>query len=267
MRIHHINCGTMCPISARLVNGRGGLFETGEMVCHCLLVETDGGLVLVDSGFGMGDIEEPERLGALRPLLRAKLDPAETAVRQVEALGFSADDVRHVVLTHLDLDHAGGIGDFPRARVHLMRRERDAALEHRLAERMRYRQAQWAHGPDWHAYDVRGEPWLGFQAVRELDGLPPEILLVPLYGHSRGHAGVAIDTPEGWLLHCGDAYFHHGEVDPESPTCPPGLVAFQAAAEVNRSERLWNQRRLRALVREQGHQVRVVNAHDPHYLS
>ncbi|MFD0510570.1 MBL fold metallo-hydrolase [Streptomyces aureus] len=31
-------------------------------------------------------------------------------------LGYAVDDVRHIVLTHLDLDHAGGLPDFPRAR-------------------------------------------------------------------------------------------------------------------------------------------------------
>lgn len=266
MRIHHINCGTMCPVSARLVNGQGGLLEPGRMVCHCLVLETSDGLVLVDTGFGMADVEIPGRLGPMRPVLRAKLDPQETAVRRVEALGFSADDVRHVVITHLDLDHAGGLADFPRARVHLMRQERDAALAPRLSERLRYRQEQWAHGPDWAVYDTGGEPWLGFEAVRQLEGLPPEILLIPLHGHTRGHAGVAIDTPAGWLLHCGDAYFHHAEMDPEQPRCPPALVAFQAMTEVDRPQRLWNQRRLRALVREQGHRVRVLNTHDPHYL-
>jgi dihydrofolate reductase len=35
-----------------------------------------------------------------------------------------------------------------------------------------------------------GEPWFGFERVRPLDGLPPEIALIPLIGHTFGHAGV-----------------------------------------------------------------------------
>ncbi len=31
-------------------------------------------------------------------------------------------------------------------------------------------------------------------------------------GHTLGHAGVAIDTPQGWLLHAGDAYLHRDEL-------------------------------------------------------
>src|SRR3546814_2886084 len=59
----------------------------------------------------------------------------------------------------------------------------------------------------------RGERWFGFEAVRDLDGLPPEILLVPLPGHTWGHSGVAVqEDGGGWLLHAGDAYFYRGEV-------------------------------------------------------
>jgi hypothetical protein len=50
MRIHHVSCGTMCPVGGRLVDGFSrGL--TAKLVCHCLLVETEQGLVLVDTGF------------------------------------------------------------------------------------------------------------------------------------------------------------------------------------------------------------------------
>ena len=58
MRIHHLNCGCMCPVGGRLWDGvsRG---PTAQLVCHCLLVETDSGLVLVDTGFGLRDVEEP----------------------------------------------------------------------------------------------------------------------------------------------------------------------------------------------------------------
>ena len=56
MRIRHINTGTMCPIGRRLVNGTGSMFQRARMVCHCLLVETNDGLALVDTGIGLGDI-------------------------------------------------------------------------------------------------------------------------------------------------------------------------------------------------------------------
>jgi len=56
------------------------------VICHVLLVETDNGLVLVDSGFGLQDCRDPSRIGPARHLIRPIFDVGETAVRQVEAL-------------------------------------------------------------------------------------------------------------------------------------------------------------------------------------
>src|ERR1700682_4113648 len=95
MRVHHLNTGTMCPIGRRLVNGTGSLFRRARMVCHCLLVETNDGLALVDTGIGLDDIANPPRLG--RKWVRQttpRLDAAETAVQQIKALGYSPSDVR-----------------------------------------------------------------------------------------------------------------------------------------------------------------------------
>lgn len=267
MKVHHLNCATMCPLGGRLLSGEGSLSGAARLVCHCLLIETDHGLVLVDSGLGLADVEHAvRRLGReFVAFTRPLLEPDETAARQVEALGLSRDDVRHVVLTHLDVDHAGGISDFPRARVHVLRDEKDAALQPQTRiERRRYRPAHWAHDPEWALYAPGGERWFGFESVRDLEGLPPEILLVPLVGHTRGHTGVAVQVgTDRWLLHAGDAYFHRGELDPDRRRCPPLLDAFQRIVEIDGVARRRNQSRLRDLARENPANVRIFSAHDP----
>lgn len=266
MRVHHLNCGTMHPIGGRLVDGRPGVLRRAEMVCHCLLLETDSGLVLVDSGMGTPSVTRPtDWLGAgFVRLVHPVGDASETAVRQVERLGFAASDVRHIVLTHLDLDHAGGLVDFPDATVHVHARELASLRNPRDAiERARYRTMHFAHRPKWSTHADLGESWFGFDAVRDIGGLPPEILLVPLAGHTRGHTGVAVATDDGWLLHAGDAYFSPGEMDPVRPYCPPGLAFFESRMQMDREARIRNQHRLRALVREHGDEVRVLCAHNP----
>ena len=50
------------------------------MCCHCLLIEGEDGLVLVDSGLGVEDVTDPKRLGTLfNWMIRPKLEVAETA--------------------------------------------------------------------------------------------------------------------------------------------------------------------------------------------
>lgn len=267
MRVHHLNCGSFCPHGQRLINGDGGLLARGHVVCHCLVIETGDGLVLVDTGFGMEDARNPGRLGgAFRLMMNPRPREETTALRQLEALGFAAADVRHIVTTHLDLDHAGGLPDFPGAEVHLLAAELEAALHPALRDRLRYiGGAHWRHDPRWVTHGTGGDDWLGFESVRILPDLDVEIALVPLIGHTRGHAAVAIRTGEGWLLHCGDAYFNHGEMQ-SPPSCPPALRFFQNLMAADNKARRSNQERLRELAARHGEEVTLLCSHDPQEL-
>ncbi|GGJ93034.1 MBL fold metallo-hydrolase [Pseudomonas matsuisoli] len=265
MRIHHLNCGCMCPIGGKLFDGFSkGL--TARLACHCLLIETDAhGLVLVDTGLGTRDMRAPaERLTPFfRVFNNIRYAMDLTALAQVQALGFAASDVRHIVLTHLDFDHAGGLEDFPGAQVHLLQREMDSARATRgFIARNRYRAKQWENISDWHFYAPDGDAWFGFERTRALDGLPPEIRLIPLPGHTLGHAGVAIESENGWLLHVGDAYFYRGEVGQPKRSCTPGLKLYQRMMEADRTARLENQARLRALSIAHQKQVQMFCSHD-----
>ena len=267
LRVHALNCGTMCPLARRFINGDGGVFQRGRMICQCLLVELPTGLLLVDSGIGTEDC----RLGfggVFNALGAPRYGLGECAVAQVAALGFDPRDVRDIVVTHLDLDHAGGLPDFPQARVHLHAREHAAAAAPpTFAERQRYLRRHFQAVQRWETYAAHsGAGFFGFEAVRDLRGLPPEVLLVPLHGHSRGHSGVAVHTEQGWLLHGGDAWFSQGDLcDP--PTTPGGLRLFQRLAAVDNAERLRNQVRLRALAQAGHPDLRLISAHDPRDLA
>ncbi|HTA06149.1 MAG TPA: MBL fold metallo-hydrolase, partial [Solirubrobacteraceae bacterium] len=169
--VHHISCGTMCPHGERLINGEGSLRGAARLICHCLLIEGAEGLVLVDTGFGLDDMANTRQLGLLfDTLFRPQSRAAETAIEQVRALGFQPSDVRHIVATHLDVDHAGGLPDFPDAQVHLLGGELQAATNPSWRERERYPAVHWAHGPKWVEHEVEGDDWLGFESVRILPG-------------------------------------------------------------------------------------------------
>lgn len=269
MKIHHLNCATCCPLGGHLMDGITPGLGQARLVCHTLLIESNQGLILIDTGLGMNDVHHPNRISPFfRKILRPLFREEETAYRQIQNLGLNPMDVRHIIITHLDFDHAGGIEDFPNATVHLMEAERRASMNRKtFIAKGRYNESQLIHSKGWTTYFPDGGRWYGFQAVRELEGLPPEILLIPLVGHTEGHAGVAIQTDRGWLLHAGDAYFYRGELDPEYK-CTPGLRGYQKMMEVNREMRLRNQERLRDLARNFKHEVTIFSAHDAiEYLS
>lgn len=266
-KIHHLNCATMCPYNARLLMGEGGWTETAELCAHVLLIESSDGLVLVDTGIGSADCADPGRLGPVfKHVIRPRYELAETAVEQVKALGFDPADVRHILVTHLDADHAGGLGDFPAATVHVFADELRASQRPDPRERLRYLKAQWAHGPDWRPYPDAGDSWFGFQSVRAIEGLDVEIAIVPLAGHTRGHSAIAVDRGDRWLLHCGDAYFNRGTLQ-TPPAVPVGIKAFELMVELQHRKRLSNQERLRQLQRSHGDEISIFCAHDPSELA
>ncbi len=198
--MHFLNCMTC---NARVPRS----LRTGAL---CLLVESEQGLVLVDTGLGQDDyVHRTAILRAFRVATIVPLDPDEAAVRQITRLGYRSEDVRHIVLTHMHFDHCGGLPDFPHATVHVHRRELEAFLGRpRTWLELAYVRRKLAHRPEVVTYAARGDRWYDFDAIR----LPfdPEMWLVPLFGHTRGHCGVAIRTAEGWHFHAGDA-------------APPGL--------------------------------------------
>ena len=169
------------------------------------LVETDDGLVLIDTGPGLEDYAHPHWMMRLfRSIFSLRWDSQEAAVNQMRRLGYKPEDVRHIILTHMHFDHCGGLPDFPWAKVHVHRREYEAFTGklHRWTD-LAYIQRHIAGVKDWALYDTGDDKWYDFNAIR----LPfePEMWLVPLHGHSHGHCGVAVKTETGWFFNAADA--------------------------------------------------------------
>lgn len=209
MKIHHLNCGSFCPLSHPLLNRALPELDRFNLVCHCLLIESDQGLILVDTGLGLQDVRNHSRMlinFSFNQIAKPKLDIEETAYIQITKRGFNPSDVKHIIVTHFDSDHIGGLADFPNAKVHVLKDEWQAAQNPRSArEKARYRQIRWDQNKEVKVYETAGDLWHGFKRVQNLEGIDPSIYLVSLPGHTRGHAGLYIEQKDP-LFFAGDAF-------------------------------------------------------------
>lgn len=262
-KVHHLHCGTMCPVCAPLF-GQKGL--KAEVICHCLLVETDQGLVLIDTGLGMQDYLHPkQRLGSIVAKFGTiQNDLNLTAIAQIQQLGFKAADVKHILVTHLDFDHAGGISDFPQATIHILSSEFNAAQKISYKNKIRYRQSQFKDHRFWNFIEPNfGESWFNFSSVQGFTIFKDEILLIPLLGHTEGHCGIAIKQQNQWLLFCGDAYYSHLQLIPKNKL--PTLDMTERLFATDNLLRIQSLKKIQQLSQEQP-EIEIMCAHDPFEL-
>lgn len=243
-KIEHINCGTLLVPSYPTV------------VCHCLALIEGDAVALVDTGIGLRDISDPRgRLGqGLIDAAGYQFNERDTAVRRLQTLGLAPEQVTDIILTHADPDHAGGLADFPSAQVHLA----DEELKSIDTGHPRYAPRQFDHDPNWKAYRAQDTDWFGLPARRVETPLTSQVLLIPLPGHTPGHAGVAVEQPNGWFLHVGDAYYLRAELaDPHHP-----VSAMAEAAAVNNELRLASLEQLRRIATSYADTVSMCGYHD-----
>jgi len=174
------------------------------------LVRGGGRVVVVDTGFAQ---PAADRRG--RRLLRSPADG-------LAALGVVASTVEDVVLTHLHYDHAGNVGLFESARLHLQESEMAYATGPAMA-----------HGPLGHAFDaedVAGMVRRVFAARVRFHGgdasVAPGVTLHRIGGHTRGLQIVRVTTARGPIVLASDATHFWANLERRNPF--PIFVDLQA---------------------------------------
>jgi glyoxylase-like metal-dependent hydrolase (beta-lactamase superfamily II) len=202
MSIKVMNCFSISPY-----------YPKWKVGTTCILVKSDQGYVLIDTGLGIHDYKEPSILVKFfMKALRANNSIELTAINQCKKINIEPNEIKHIILTHMHFDHAGGLPDFPNANIHIHNNEYKSLKLGRNKLLKGYDWKDILHKPKWILYDTVTDNWRGFEAIR-LPFNSPEMYLIPLFGHTKGHCGVAIKDNEKWIFQCADALPTNAEFD------------------------------------------------------
>jgi N-acyl homoserine lactone hydrolase len=190
-----------------LVGRRGGWFW---IPVPAFVVEHPGaGPFLVDTGMHPSIADDPkENLGSLGARLYELRMTADQAVRpQLEARGFDPDAIRTVVMTHLHLDHASAVSEFPAATFYVDRVEWESAARSGVTKGYHHNHID--HDYEWRLLDYDAED-VGSHATfgRTLDLFGDgSVRLLSTPGHAAGHQSLLLRLSDGQALLTGDAAY------------------------------------------------------------
>ena len=215
-----------------------------------VLLQTDGGWVLLDTGFNTALVRDP----ALRrrfypdaeylPVLPGDGEPLADALEQA---GIPLDQILLVALSHLHLDHVGGLKLFAgRVPVHAQRREVEYGLSgHPEPERNGIFRVDFDDPSiDWRLADGDAE-------------VAPGVHAVSTPGHTPGHQSFLVELDDsvggGGFVFAFDAADLSANIEEELP-----VGSYIGVSPEDTVEPI---RRLKTLAAERG--LRLVPGHDP----
>jgi glyoxylase-like metal-dependent hydrolase (beta-lactamase superfamily II) len=258
MKIHHCNCASFCPFhSKKLIKTVAP--ELSNLITQCLIIDSKDGIILVDTGIGQTQMEKGKRSKIQDFIIGTQYDEKQTILNQLEIRGIKKNDVKHIFVTHLDYDHAGGVMDFPHSTLHLLKDEWEIAnFSPNKRDKFRYKKYLWEKQKKVELYEG-GNLWKGNLTKIQLKGIEEKLFLVPLVGHTKGHAGLLIESEN--TLFAGDAFMNHRQIidNYESKI----LKIYNNVTSYNLRQYYETLDQLKFLNKEN---VKVLNSHDPFYF-
>jgi glyoxylase-like metal-dependent hydrolase (beta-lactamase superfamily II) len=170
-----------------------------------ILVRTPRSLVLIEAGLGNKLTDKQKKI------FRVQEDWSVLA--ELELLGIDRQDIEHVVLTHFDFDHAGGVVmeeggglvlSFPKARHILQKKEWEDVLNPNIRTINTY-------------WPVNNELLRGSSNLELVEGeaeVVPGVRVIHTGGHNSGHQIVRLESRGAVALHLGDLLPTHAHANP-----------------------------------------------------
>ncbi|MDX1377792.1 MAG: N-acyl homoserine lactonase family protein [Anaerolineales bacterium] len=212
-KIHIIQTGSVkIKKSQRRREGKGGLGKvlwgkewTEWLPVYAWVIEHDEGLIVVDTGETAQTSEAgyfPRWQPYYKLAVRMDVSSEQEIGPQMKKLGFDPRDVRHVILTHLHTDHAGGMHHFPNSEFLVSEKEYQSALglPGMIQGYLPHRWSEW-FTPQFIQFEPKG---FGAFEKSHVVTKAGDVIIVPTPGHTPNHTSVIVKVD-------GTSYFLAGD--------------------------------------------------------
>jgi glyoxylase-like metal-dependent hydrolase (beta-lactamase superfamily II) len=216
MKILAIQTGSV-RIKTAQVDGRGrGLRRrvsvltdghwTPWIPTYAWVIDHPDGVIVVDTGQGAHLLDARRSLHPYhRWQVAFRIEREEEVGPQLRALGIGPRDVKQVVLTHLHVDHDGGLAHFPQTEIRVSRGELASASGWK--GRLRgYMPQRWPTWFDPVPLDLAPEAYGPFSASTRLTAAG-DVVAVTTPGHTADHVSVVVEDEGTTYFLAGDASY------------------------------------------------------------
>lgn len=251
MKLHAIQTGSV-RIKTAQVEGRGrglrrrlAIFAdrdwTEWLPTYTWIIDHREGIIVVDTGQGAYLLESGN---SLHPYVRwevaFRIDHDEEIGPQLRALGIEPSDVKRVVLTHMHIDHDGGLAHFPHSEILVAPGELRTASG--WAGRLRgYLPNRWPSWFDPTPLDLAPEAFGPFAVSKRLTEAG-DVVVVATPGHTPDHLSVIVEQDDTTFFLAGDTSYDErlmlaGRVDGVSADDDVASATLDAIKRLARTRR------------------------------
>lgn len=245
MKLYFFECGILKSQKHYFTMGRG-LGEPFDVPVPFFLIEHPRGYVLYDTGNALEVARDKHKhWGGVIAAYDPVMTEDQWVVNQIKTVGVKPEQIEWVILSHLHLDHAGGVGLFPNARYVVQRDELHFAYVPDFYMKAAYiradfdKEVHWfiLNGWDDNRFDLFG------------DG---KLIIYFTPGHTPGHQSLLVNLEsDGPMFLTGDSCYTLENLNED---VLPGLVWNPSLAVRS----IQTMRYLRDV-----HGVKIVTGHDP----
>ena len=215
MRVHAVQTGRVRIKTSQIVGQGHGLKRrlaplldsqwSPWLPTFAYAIEHRDGVILVDTGASAANKSLPRWHPYFRNAVRFEIEPEQEAGPQLRAIGIRSGDVRRVVLTHLHIDHDGGLGPFSANEILVSPGElrRASGISGRM---LGYLPQRWPKHFDPKPLVLDGGAYGPFARSKRLTG-DGAIVAVATPGHTPDHFSVIVEDGDKAVFIAGDASY------------------------------------------------------------